>query len=200
MSQYRLYESTIKAWTAELSHWHSVLYALSVCKRSAPLYYEFVAAKKWGDKKAFNACHQLLEDWLSKRELDQKLLGVCKNRIEDCTPDTKEYSDSVYACDTGIIHIYALSLLQEFKVEHTYYIARYCYELVDCAAGMQLQPDGGTFTPALEAEIESHPLVQEELLWQAKGRKLVSEIPELDLCSAKEFVKIWAAEPIVRNS
>jgi uncharacterized protein Usg len=97
------------------------------------------------------------------------------------------------------MHLYSLSLLEVFDVEHAYYIARYCYELVDCAAGMLIQPRGAEMTTAIEMQIEDHPLVQSELLWQSRGRQMISEIPKGDVRMAKNFIQFWTSEPIIRK-
>lgn len=198
MNNYRLYDTTIRKWTASLSPWHAVLYALCVCQRSISLYFEFVANEKWGDKEAFKISHKLLEGYLSGIVPSAVELAECKARIEKFTPDTEEFPEGVYACDTGIIHLYSLSLIEEFNAEHAYYIARYCYELVDCAAGARIQPKGGHMTPDIEEQIGSHALVQAELMWQSKGQQMISEIPKFDVVKAKQFICFWTAEPIIR--
>lgn len=199
MDQYRLYDAAIKEWTSSLSPWHAILYALCVCRRSAPLYFEFAAKEEWGDVKAFKASHRFLKDYLFAATPNAVDLAECKTRVEGSTPHTEEFPSGDYACNTGIIHSYALSLLDDYNSEHAYYIARYCYELVDSAAYKLIQPKGGDLTSDIERQIQGHPLVQKELLWQSKGRQRILEIPKDNAVEARRFIKFWTAEPIVRT-
>lgn len=199
MEQYLLYDTAIKEWTASLSPWHAVLYAFCACRRAAPLYYQFVAQEKWGDEEAFKICHRLLETYLFDVVPEMADIERCKARVELFTPSTEEFSDGVYACDTGIMHLYSLSLLELFDAEHAYYIARYCYELGDYAAGLLIQPGGGHITSAIELQIANHPLVQAELSWQSRGRQMISEITRGDVLMAKRFIQFWTSEPIIRK-
>jgi len=149
--------------------------------------------------KAFKDSHRFLKACLFSAAPNALDLAECKTRVEGATPHTEEFPGSDYACNTGIIHLYALSLLEEYNTEHAYYIARYCYELVYSAAWSLIQPKGGDLTPDIERQIEKHPLVQEELSWQSKGRQKILEIPKDDVLMAKRFIKFWIAEPIIRK-
>ncbi len=147
---------------------------------------------------AFKTSHQMLEDYLAGIVPGAVDLAECKARVEKFTPGTEEFPGSDHACDAGLVHIYSLSLIEEFNAEHAYYIARYCYELVDSAAYMLIQPKGGDLTADIEEQIENHPLVQAELSWQSKGRQMISEFPKHDVTLAKRFLDFWTAEPIIR--
>lgn len=111
-------------------------------------------------------------------------------------PDSECFLDCSAATDTGVIHLYTLSLLKRLDAQETHCIATYCYNLVDAVAGNEILP-AGIMTPEIEKEIENHPLVRDEIRWQKLGRQLIEAIPEHDLALAFQFIDMWAAKPII---
>ena len=200
MNVYRLYDQTIKDWSASLSQWYGRLYCLAICRRVAPLYVEFVQREGWGDEAAFFLTHQLLRVSLRGDLPDSDVLADCRSRVEEFTPNTEEYTDAVYACDAGVMHLYALRCLDAYKLEWVYYVARYCYELVDAATWRIIQPEGGIVTPELEQRAEEHSLIQEEVCWQAVTREQLATVPEGDVTAAESFLQRSVVEPIIRHA
>jgi hypothetical protein len=123
----------------------------------------------------------------------------CYSRLEQVIPDSETFPDSSAACDTGIIHLCTLSLLRSHDPKETQYVASYCYDLVDAAAGDEILLEG-IMTPEDEAAIGGHPIVLSEVAWQARGRELLSAVPEHDMIAASEFLADWTSQPVIRTT
>lgn len=197
MQVYREYIRTTEQWTATLGWWHSVLYCYAVCLRTAPLYFSFTARESWGDDELLMAAERLARRFLERDSISPDSIDASYSGLEKAIPDSETFSDSSAACDTGIIHLYTLSLLRRHDPKETQYVASYCYDLVDAAAGDEILPEG-IMTPEVEAAIGSHSTVQAEVAWQARGRELLAIVAEHDMVAASQFLAGWTAEPVIR--
>ena len=198
MQVYRDYIRTSELWTAKLGWWHSVLYCYAMCLRTAPLYFAFTTRESWGDGESLRTAEDLARRFLSGEAVSPKAIDDCYSRLEEAIPDSEAFPDSTAACDTGIIHLYTLSLLRRHDPKETQYVASYSYDLVDATAGNEILP-AGIVTPEVEEAIGRHPVVLAEVAWQARGRLLLSIVPERDMVAASRFLADWASEPVIRN-
>lgn len=197
MSVYKRYESEIRRWSAALGWWHSVLYGHAVCLRSAPLYSAFTTRDRWGDDECLTHARRMSSGFLFGEPAGSDAIDSAYSRLEAVIPDSESFPDRSAACDAGIIHLYTLSLLRRPDPQEAYYIASYCYNIVDAAAYADMLPVGNV-TPEFESAIEDHRFVQREVKWQARGRELLSAVPEQDLAAARQFLDHWTQEPIIR--
>lgn len=197
MEVYHQYEANMRHWASTLSWWHSVLYCHAVCVRAAPLYFAFTAREQWGDDWCIHNAQQLSAGFLCGEFPSLAVIDAAYAGLESVIPDSETFPDSASGCDAGIIHLHTLSLLRRQDPQDIYFVASYCYDIVDAAAGDDLLP-AGILTPAVEAAIGKHRFVQAEVAWQAAVRDFLTEIPERDLVSARQFLDRWAAEPIIR--
>ena len=198
MQVYQDYIRASEQWTADLGWWHSVLYCYAVCLRTAPLYSAFTAREAWGDDQLLRTAEDLARRFLTGETLTTEGVDDCYSRLEQVIPDSETFPDSSAACDTGIIHLYTLSLLRRHDPKETQYVASYCYDLVDAAAGDEILPEG-IMTPEVEAAIGGHPIVLSEVAWQARGRELLSAVPKRDMIAASEFLTDWTSQPVIRT-
>lgn len=199
MQVYRDYIRASEQWTSHLGWWHSVLYCYSMCIRTAPLYFAFTARKSWGDNEALISAKNLAKSFLAGEHVTTLSVDECFNHLEMMVPNTEEFPDGSAACDAGIIHLYTLSLLRRHDTKETQYVASYGYDLVDAAAGNEILP-AGIMTPEMEEAVANHPIVQAEVAWQARGRDLLSAIPEFDMTAAASFLNDWTSQPVIRES
>ncbi|MFN7844390.1 MAG: DUF416 family protein [Pirellula sp.] len=196
MEVYSEYDTTMRTWTASLGWWHSVLYCYAICVRSSPLYTAFQLREKWGGNDCILETQELARRFLTGEKISDHMIDSLYSRLEMVIPDSENFMDCSAAMDAGIIHLYTLSLLKRFDVQETHYVASYCYDLVDAAAGNEILP-AGIMSPEIETAIGNHPLVQDEVRWQELGRRLIATIPEFDMASGKQFIDNWAAKPII---
>lgn len=197
MTVYRQYEAETQRWTSSLGWWHSVLYCHAVCLRTAPLYVEFTSREGWGDSQCLLEAQRLSAAFLFGTPPSPAAIDAAYTHLEEVIPDSETFPDSSAACNTGIVHLYTLSLLRRHDPKETGYVARYCYDIVGAAAGDEVVP-AGIMTPAMEVAIGEHRFVQAEISWQSSGRSLLDSVPEHDSVSARQFIDRWTAEPILR--
>jgi Protein of unknown function (DUF416) len=197
---YQDYIRESERWTASLGWWHSVAYGYAVSLRSAPLYSAWSAGIGWGDASVLRDSQNFAAQFLRRESFADAAVEDCYRRLEAVIPDSETFEDCSAATDTGIIHLYTLSLLRRYDPAETQYIASYCYELVDDAAGAEVIPSGYcTVTPEHEIAIEGHPFVQAEVAWQQRGRSLLSTITEYDYTALGQFIADWTTQPIIRR-
>lgn len=199
MNAYRKYDDVIRKWSKSLPRWHGLVYCLTVCKRSASLYLEFVNREGWGDRDAIHTAHGLITQAIAGIPPDPGMLNDCLARIEHYTPNTEDFSDCVYAQDAGIIHFYSTELLRHWNASHIYYVARYCYEIADASVFEEVMPHGGVVTAQIERAVETHEYIVSELSWQTRIRKELSALPTGDPTAAAACMEPWAAAPLVRS-
>jgi hypothetical protein len=163
-----------------------------------PLYFEFVNREDWGAKEAISISHDLLTLAISGKPFSDEILDDCISQLEDFTPDTEEFSDCTYATDAGIIHIYSIELLKQHKPENIYYVAQYCYEIVDASLFELIMPDGGIVTQDIERKVENHPLMQAELDWQSSIRDGLMQLREGDADVAETKISERIRKPLLQ--
>jgi hypothetical protein len=198
MKVYQDYIRECERWTVSLSWWHSVAYGYAVSLRSAPLYSAWSAEVGWGDASVLRGAQDFAAEFLRQESFADAAVEDCYSRLEAVIPDSETFDDCSAACDTGIIHLYTLSLLRRLDPAETQYIASYCYDMVDAAAGDEVLP-AGIMRPEHEVAIAHHPFVQAEVAWQHRGRSLLSSITEHDHTALARFIADWTAQPIIRR-
>jgi uncharacterized protein YjaG (DUF416 family) len=199
MTVYPEYDKTILAWSSTLSPWHGLIYCLTVCKRSAPFYFEFVEREGWGDIEAIKLSHQLLRLAIEQTLISTGLLTDCLQRLNDHIPDTDDFEDCTFAQDATAIHIYSTELLKAWNPSHVYYVARYCYEIADVEAFDEILPNGGIVTPEIEQQAEQHEFITEELQWQQRIRKELEKLEQGNVQAAMDAIEEWARTPLSRK-
>ena len=153
MKVYQDYIRESERWTASLGWWHSVAYGYAVSLRSAPLYSAWSAEVGWGDASVLRDSQDFAAQFLRSESFADAAVDDCYRRLEMVIPDSETFDDCSAACDTGIIHLYTLSLLRRHDPAETQYIASYCYDMVDAAAGDEVLP-AGIMRPEHEVAIE----------------------------------------------
>ena len=196
MNVYRDYEATIKAWSVGLSPWHSLVYCLTACKRSAPLYYQFADREGWGDKEAISLSHELLGFAIAGPPPSDRLED-CIARLERATPDTEEF-DCSYALSAAVIHSYSTELIRGHNPENVYYVAQTCYEIVDASVLNEVMPGIGVVTPEIERRVQQHTYLQDEIAWQRRTRDELKAIPEGNTQLAEIKISEWSRAPLLR--
>ena len=195
---YQDYTRESERWTASLGWWHSVAYGYAVSLRSTPHYSAWSAKIGWGDAGVLREAEDFAAQFLRRQPLANAAIEDCRRRLEAVIPDSETFEDCSAACDTGIIHLYTLSLLRRHDPAETQYIASYCYDMVDAAAGDEVLP-AGIMRQEHEIAIERHPFVQAEVAWQHRGRSLLSSISEYDATALAQFIADWTTQPIIRQ-
>ena len=66
------------------------------------------------------------------------------------------------------VHAYSVEAILERSREHVRYVYTIACNCADAAAADTVLPDGGIVTPEVEAAVERHAHVQEEIAWQRK--------------------------------
>jgi hypothetical protein len=197
MDVYLDYDATIKAWSAGLSPWHSLIYCLTVCRRSAVLYHEFADREGWGDKEAIALTHELLVLAIAGSSPPSDIVENCIARLDFYTPDTEEF-DCSYALDAAVIHFYSAELLQGHKPENVHHVARTCYDIVDASVFGEVMPGGGIVTRKIERQVEQHPYLRDEITWQRRVRDELASVPEGNTQLAEARILEWSAASLLR--
>ena len=71
---------------------------------------------------------------------------------------------------------------------HVAYVYTIAYDRADAAASDALLPNGGSYTPEVEAAIERHPHVQDEISWQRKVFASLRSGPHRDEWSITQWL------------
>lgn len=171
---YQDYLKTIKRNVSALNRREKVAVCLKCCEKLSPHYSLFFETESWGAPEALRQSRVLAKSWLMG-EIDDK--SELQKQLLDITPDSDELGSvlSLYAQNSSIAHIYMMEQLNSDDDQPTIWVLEKCYETVDVF--VQENYDTNNSSDEEETNLDSHPLIRQEIEWQC------SELSKVRGCS-----------------
>lgn len=164
---YDRYIADAASWARTVEFWRTVLYCYVMCRRLEPAYVEFHEREKWGSPQLLTEAQRVVRSWLASADLDEASANDLLVRIEPNVPHTEDF-DCSEAVDAISVHAYSIGAILSQSLTHVAHVYTIAYDRADAAASDALLPTGGFYTPKIEAAIERHAYVQEEISWQRR--------------------------------
>lgn len=174
---YDRYITDAVSWADTVEFWRAVLYCHAMSRRLEPSYATFHQRERWGSPQLLAEARHSVYSWLISGELDDAATRALLAKMEPIIPHADDFADCSDAIDAAAVHVYSIEAILEHSLQHVAYVYTIAYDRADAAAGDVVLPDGGIYTPDVEAAIERHPYVQDEIAWQRQVFALLRSGP-----------------------
>jgi len=158
--------SLIKTQIEKQSFQSDIEFALNICNRLLPDYFDFSQNNKWGEPEKLIEAINFCQENKSILDIEEGALIDLKEELESVTPDTEDFGDwdGSYALNSATAILELLEYYLDKDKNHILNISTCITDTID----FKLNEEEDNLT---DEQLKEHPKVIEELLFQIELTK-----------------------------